>query len=141
MKLKPTHIVIHCSATKDSGTVSWGAIRKYHLSKGWDDIGYHYGIELVKDQYEILLGRLSNITGAHCKAAGMNKKAIGICCVGEYDNSTPPQMMVNKCINLVQHLMELHRIPKENVIGHYEVEPHKTCPGTRFNMEAFRAAL
>ena len=140
--MRPTHIVVHCSATKDSGTVSWGAIRNYHkITLGWSDIGYHYGIERVNDQYEILLGRLSSIQGAHCRAAGMNRKAIGICCVGAFNNSPPPQIQFDKCVGLVRHLMDLHNIPKENVIGHREVESTKTCPGTKFDMESFRDSL
>lgn len=135
---KPTHIVIHCSQTKDSGSVSWGAIRKYHLGLGWDDIGYHFGIELVGDRYEILSGRMPGITGSHCRAGGMNGKSLGICCVGDFDQSQPPIEMLDKLEKIVQHLINIYGIPRENIIGHGEVEPKKTCPGLMFNMNKFR---
>jgi len=53
--MKPILIINHHSLTKDSGSVSWGAIRKWHMGLigGEDnyytnhpmiDIGYHFGL-------------------------------------------------------------------------------------------------
>ena len=40
--MKPDYILIHSSGTKDSETLSWGAIRQYHIfDNGWIAIGYH----------------------------------------------------------------------------------------------------
>lgn len=139
--MKPTNIIIHCSATKDSGTVSWGAIRDYHKNKGWSDIGYHFGVELVGDEYEILAGRMADKQGAHCRAGGMNNRSIGVCCVGDYDNENPPEEMIKKCLVLTRYLMRTYGIKSDRVLGHRELEPAKTCPGAKFDMELFRAML
>ena len=59
--MKVDKIIIHHSAGPDSKIQNWGQIRRYHIDhNGWRDIGYHYGIELVGYDYEILLGRWEN---------------------------------------------------------------------------------
>jgi N-acetyl-anhydromuramyl-L-alanine amidase AmpD len=146
-----THIVIHHSLTKDSGSVSWGAIRDYHLAKGWRKIGYHYGVEMVGDFYEILIGRFSNETGAHAREMGMNRIAIGICVVGNFDNEVPSHTLLTRVRNLVLWKMDEYEIPTQNVIGHREVGQmagfdwrkgeYKSCPGSQFDMAAFRRSL
>lgn len=140
--MEPTHIVIHCSATRDSSSVSWSAIRRYHTKTlRWSAIGYHFGIEQVGNGFEILTGRMPDRQGAHCRARGMNRHAIGICCVGDFDKQIVPSGQWNKCVELVQYLMRQFNIPRENVIGHREVESRKTCPGTLFDIARFRRSL
>lgn len=140
--MRPQYIIIHHSLTEDGETVSWGAIRRYHTQTlGWRDIGYHYGIELVGQYYEILMGRLPGETGAHCKEQGMNRKSLGICCVGNFDMIEPPPGQFQKCLNLVRHLMALYNIPSDRVLGHRELATYKSCPGRSWDMGEFRSLL
>lgn len=77
-----TKLIIHHSLTKDGQVADWGAIRKYHMEvNGWDDIGYHWGIERVGNGVVLQTGRPETMVGAHTK--GMNDQSIGICVVGE----------------------------------------------------------
>ncbi len=151
------YIVIHHSATKDSGTVSWQAIRRYHvLTNGWLDIGYHFGLELIDDggglaRTEILIGRMPGTVGAHTKEAGMNRRSLGILCTGNFDEDLLPRDMIERLGNLVQWLQRVYNIPKRNVIGHREVGlmvgldwrngQYKSCPGSNFDLDRFREGL
>lgn len=141
----PKNIIIHHSATKDSGTVSWQAIRRYHVNEcAWGEIGYHFGIESIQDQswaephYEILFGRMPDKDGAHTK--GRNSDSIGVCVVGDFDSNPPPEGQWNAALSLVRWLMGVYGIPKEKVWGHRDWA-QKTCPGTKWNMDEFREQL
>jgi len=152
----PRIIILHHSLTKDSKTVSWNPIRKYHMGlmgqsdvskpdynyyvKHPDkDIGYHFGIELVEDYYEILVGRMINEIGAHCE--GQNSHSVGVCFIGNFDESEVPPEQWNRGIKLVTSLCHQFIISAEKVYGHREFNHNKTCPGTKFNLDGFRDQL
>jgi N-acetylmuramoyl-L-alanine amidase len=131
----PKRIVLHHSLTADSGTVSWGAIRRYHTeTNGWSAIGYHFGIELVGDWYEVLLGRMMNETGAH--TAGQNHDSLGVCFVGNFDETPVPDEQWRAGVKLVRGLCTVFGIPASQIYGHREFAP-KSCPGKLFDVARF----
>jgi len=141
-KISWKYIMIHHSLTRDSSTVSWQAIRHYHVAKlGWNDIGYHFGIELVNGQYEVLIGRMLNEDGAHCREAAMNRLAIGICFIGNFDEDNLPDHQRSLGVRLVKSLMAPFGIPADHVVRHHDFAPYKSCPGTRFPWAAFKNQL
>jgi hypothetical protein len=136
----PTSIILHHSLTKDTQTVSWGAIRKYHTEDcGWDDIGYHFGIEQVGNDYEIFVGRMMTVPGAHCK--GHNANSLGICFVGNFDAAAPPKKQWRLGVELVGSLIDIFNISKYNIFTHNELAPWKSCPGIMFDIEKFKKDL
>ena len=136
--MKPDIIILHHSLTRDSDTVSWGAIRNFHIvDNKYSDIGYHFGIENLRGQTEILMGRMPNQAGAHCK--GNNSGTLGICFVGNFDIEPPPIENWNAGIKLVEFLMVEYGIKK--IVGHTEYNSHKTCPGKYFDLNKFRKEL
>lgn len=141
---KLNNIILHCSASY------WGCaadIRKWHIERGWRDIGYHYVIcnGMTKPGYfvnsmdgSIEAGRYLDgdgfITareqGAH--ALGYNDNSIGVCMIGK-DKFTPRQFGSLFC--LLSELASVHHIDKKSILGHYETgQAHgKTCPNIIMN--------
>jgi hypothetical protein len=138
--LPRTHIMLHHSLTQDGRTVGWGAIRRHHVETlGWGVIGYHYGVELVGDHYEVLMGRSELDPAVACPEEEMNARALHVCCIGNFDDSPPSSAMLETLVGLViLPAMVEYGLPPERIIGHRDVDPTKTCPGTSFNLDVVR---
>ena len=138
-EMTPKKIIIHHSATMDSGAVSWGAIRRYHtIDRNWRDIGYHFGIELVGDEFEVLVGRMMDDQGAHTK--GHNHNSIGVCFVGNFDTWAPPGEQWQKGLELVRWIMRATGLRAYDVFPHHAFA-EKTCPGIAFDFVRFAVEL
>lgn len=123
-QFKPTRITIHCSVTKNGETCDVATIRRWHLEKGWKDIGYHM---VIQPDGEVQKGRPLNEQGAHVE--GYNSNNIGICLIGT-DLFTSKQFKA-----LRYQLDSLHMnfdIEPWEVACHYEYDSAqkqgKTCP-------------
>ena len=119
-------IIIHCSATREEQQVSVDTIRDWHLAKGWNDIGYHFYIEL---DGAIKKGRDIDRSGAHTK--GHNRNSIGICYCGgvESDGKTPKdtrtQEQKDSLLNVLKTLRAM--FPLSTIYSHNEYA-NKACP-------------
>ena len=156
------YIMLHHSLTKDGKVVDTQAIRRYHTSyridghivdrdtyfrrqtRGegnlfempWTDIGYHFLVEDINGHWEVLVGRPLTKMGAHCKG-GMNRYAIGVCFVGNYDLNPPEHSMIIYTIDrLIVPLCRLFKINSDHIVGHRQYA-NKTCPGNKFNLADF----
>ena len=135
----PIRIILHHSLTRDSQTVSWGAIRDYHKKKGWRDIGYHAGIEWARNKAETFMGRMWDKQGAH--TFRHNGNSLGLCIVGNFDEEIPDPMIWGAALKLVRFWMRLYKIPVSEVYGHHDFVAWKSCPGLMFDMEKFKRDL
>ena len=161
-------VVWHHSASKDSAVRDWDSIKRYHMSYRidgnsvtkdefthklekkdgknfewpWKDIGYHFGIEKVLDQYKVFIGRPLSEIGAHCSQNEMNKKAIGVCLIGSFDLQPPCKEQLNLAVQLAKEINQHFNLKPENHFFHRDFCKYKSCPGTRFvDIESFRKMM
>lgn len=137
---RPMHtIVVHCSATIEGKNYTSKDIKKWHLQKGFNDIGYHF-IILVDGTIEI--GRPLNKIGAH--VSGYNTGTIGICYIGGLgsnnkakDTRTDAQKeSLNKLIDMLKENITIkeingHRDYSKDLNGNGKIDKNeyiKQCP-------------
>ncbi len=128
-------VIIHCSATPEGRDVKTKEIKKWHLSNGWADIGYHYVIEL---DGKVIEGRPVELVGAHC--VGQNKFSIGICYVGGMNKSmskpkdTRTEEQKESLIKLIKKLRGSYG--DLTIHGHNEYS-NKACPSFDVSNEGY----
>ena len=119
-------IIVHCSATPEGKDFTVEDIRKWHLARGFKDIGYHY---VIYRDGSIHKGREESVIGAHC--TGHNSYSIGVCYIGGVakDGKTPKDTRTEaQKESLVKLLKELKaKYPKATIHGHREFA-NKACP-------------
>ena len=140
------YIVIHHSATdKGSARVfDRNHRRQRHFQHG---LGYHFvvcnGSYGTKDgQIEVGKRWREQQNGAHCRAGDGNRIGIGICLVGNFNETKPTRKQYDSLVRLVTHLCYKHNIPLESVRGHGDMPGASTeCPGKNFPMSKLKKAL
>ncbi len=125
-------VCVHHSLTKDSKTSSWEAIRKYHIeTNGWQEIGYHFGIEDVNGSVKLRIGRPTDQAGAH--ALGLNSTHLGICIIGNYDIIAPSEDYLVTLGLVIADLARFYKFPiNTTTIKYHNEVSHKSCPGKLF---------
>ena len=131
-----TMIILHCSATREGQDIKAKTIKQWHKERGFDDIGYHYVIDL---DGTIEKGRDEELVGAHCK--GHNATSIGICYVGGCDKNMKPKdtrtpEQKRSMLSLVRKLVNKYKIPVTQIWAHHDFDKHKACPS--FDVSEFR---
>ena len=112
-------------------------IKKRHIKRGWETIGYHY---LIKKDGKISKGRSKKYVGAH--VLGHNKSSLGICLIGNLDESLPTMKQLKTLFKLLRKLSKKYKVPVENILGHREFSNvTKTCPGNLVRMDLIRNAI
>lgn len=142
------YIVIHHTATS-AGSVE--SIHEAHLQKKdasgkpWLGIGYHFvignGNGMADGAVEPTFRWKQQMHGAHAGSSNKdhNQIGIGVCLVGNFEETSPTEAQRRSVKELVQTLKTEYRISSSNVIGHRDIKTTE-CPGKLFPMSEVAAA-
>jgi len=144
-------IVVHHSATEygDAAFVDY-----LHKHRGFDGVGYDFIINngLMKEGYgqadgsvEVSYRWANQITGAHCKVQGdetnyWNEHAIGICLIGNFENTYPTNAQWDSLVKLISFLQNRYNIDSSKIKGHCDIKPTK-CPGKNLSLNDLKRRL
>ncbi|XP_049879183.1 peptidoglycan-recognition protein LB-like [Pectinophora gossypiella] len=125
------YVVIHHSyippACKNLVECSYAmrAMQSMHIDQNkWWDIGYNFAVGSDGKAYE---GRGFTILGAHAKH--FNTHSIGICLIGNWNDTLPPSHQLEKTKALIQYGVDQGFIREDyKLVGHRQVRPTE-CPG------------
>lgn len=133
-------IIIHHSATPAGNAYVFD---KMHRDKGWDELGYDFVIGNGTDSADGLIEVGPRWTkqkwGAHTKTPDnrFNDFGVGICLVGDFDQTRPTAAQMRSLTKLVAYLMKTYRIGPENIIGHSDTKA-TDCPGRYMSVALVR---
>ena len=141
------YIVVHHSAAASGSARS---INDFHANvRGWrNGLGYHFVIgngSATPDGFIEAGPRWAKqLAGAHAKSPEnrMNRTGIGICLVGNFEETHPTDAQMRTLVALVRRLQRRYNIPSRNVIGHRDVvKGYTVCPGKNLSIERLRKML
>lgn len=141
---KWVYVVLHHSGTASGSVEAIHAehkLRKDQFGQPWLGIGYHFvignGNGMKDGEVKATFRWDEQIHGAHSGSRVHNDNGIGICLIGNFENSKPTSRQLTAVVELVRQLAKRYRIPARLVIGHNTVKP-TACPGKLFPLQEVR---
>ncbi len=143
-----TAIVIHHSATNYGNAAIFD---KWHKENhNWNGVGYDFvignGTDSTNGEVEVTFRWREQQTGAHCGGTQnnwANEEAVGICLVGNFNETEPSERQMQSLVKLVRFLQKRYGINKNRIFGHKDTPgAHPTeCPGSMFPMTRLKSIL
>ena len=127
--LQPTvnYFTVHCSATKPDMDIGVAEIKRWHMDRGFADVGYHY---IIRRNGHVEKGRPDHVKGAHVR--NHNSNNLGICLVGGIsDKGNPANNFTEEQFDALKHLLRrlLLKHPDAEILGHRDwPDVKKSCP-------------
>ena len=114
------------------------SIQRQHLvGNGWGDIGYHF---LIDGRGRVFEGRSLEWQGAHAGNPTKNRRNIGVCLLGDFDEHQPSAQASESLRKLLDDLKRRHGISREKIYMHSEFM-NTVCPGRHLTqwVKAYRS--
>ena len=131
-------IVLHHSATKVGSVATIDAEhrrRKDATGQPWLGIGYHFvignGHGMPDGEIEATFRWQQQLPGAHAGSRLHNASGIGICLIGDFNESPPTKKQISSARKLVESLRRRYPIGRRQTIAHRDVKA-TDCPGRFF---------
>ncbi|MEK7483316.1 MAG: peptidoglycan recognition family protein [Planctomycetota bacterium] len=136
------YIVIHHSA---SAIGNASIFHEEHLKRGWDGLGYHFvignGQGSLDGAIEIGFRWKEQKHGAHAGDTEYNQHGIGICLVGNFEETSMTSKQRESLRLLLKTLTRQCQISEEHIVGHSTVKSTTLCPGKYCSIEEIRNNL
>jgi hypothetical protein len=138
---------LHHSGTENGNATIFD---KWHREGNhWEGVGYDFvignGTNSGDGEVEVTFRWSEQRTGAHCKTPDnwANESAVGICLVGNFEQSVPTARQMQSLIKLIGFLQTRYGISKSRIYGHNTTPgaQRTACPGKRFPMARLKAML
>lgn len=131
-------MVLHHSAT-DSGSVeSIDAAHKQRLDAAgnpWKGIGYHFvignGNGMNDGEVQATFRWQDQLAGAHAGDANYNEFGIGICLIGNFEESPPTTAQLASLQRLLLRVRQEFGIKEQQILRHGDLKA-TACPGRLF---------
>lgn len=142
-----TAIVIHHSGTTNGNAAIFD--EWHRQGNHWEGVGYDFvignGTDSADGRVEVTFRWRKQQTGAHCKTPNnwANKNAVGICLVGNFNNTAPTSHQMQSLVKLITFLQNRYGIPKSRIYGHKHTPGARAtdCPGRNFPMAQLKSML
>ena len=137
----PEYLIVHHSGGTDANPLedtshhTANIMESYHLSKGWEGLGYHY---VIHKNGDIWKGRPEHYHAAH--TVGYNNKSIGICLAGNFDATLPTKEQEKSLTTLLKELQTKYNIPSDKIVPHRKFAT-KSCFGNKLKDDWARNLL
>lgn len=135
------YILLHHSATETGSVESIDAVhRERRDSSGnrWLGIGYHFvignGHGMEDGEIQATFRWHDQLAGAHAGDAEYNSHGIGICLIGNFEESPPTEAQMAAMYALIDWLRSEYALPTEALVRHLDVRS-TACPGRQFPWE------
>lgn len=140
------YIVIHHSATSFGNVPQIDAAHRQQLDANgvpWRGVGYHFvignGDGMPDGTIEPTFRWKEQTNGAHAGVGSFNELGIGICLIGNFEETQPTAKQLASARKLVAALKTGFHIDNDRVLRHGDLKP-TACPGVHFSLEAITGA-